>query len=130
MGRILLVEDEVMVLALLEDALLLQAHHVYTARRLEEAKALASVLELDAALVDVNVIHGKSWEVADVLTARGVPFVFMSGWAPSRLEVPERHHSVPFITKPFRLADIVTIIRALITNGGIGKSGELSQQSA
>ena len=50
------------------------------ATRLEEALKLAETTDADIALLDVNLDGELSWAVADVLKARGVPFVFATGY--------------------------------------------------
>jgi two-component SAPR family response regulator len=56
-------------------------------------------LEFDAAIVDVNLGGQFVYPVADELVARGVPFVFLTGYAKTTL--PERLQACPHLLKPY-----------------------------
>lgn len=53
---------------------------------------------LDGAVLDVNVRDQTVYPVADALAARGVPFVFATGY--DAVLAPERHAGVPRCEKP------------------------------
>lgn len=99
--RVLVVEDEPMIRLLLDDML---ADLGYTmaaeAGRLEEALAVAKDGEFDVAILDVNLNGQPITPVVEVLNARGVPFVFVSGYA--RRGIPEQHSNIPLLQKPFQ----------------------------
>lgn len=66
------------------------------------AQALAHVEDapaLDAALLDINLQGQLSYEVADLLLARGVRFAFVTGYPKTML--PRRFSDVPLYEKPF-----------------------------
>ena len=73
----------------------------------EVDKALAAAEEtasLDAAVLDIN-LHGEmAFVIADTLRARGVQFVFATGYDDT--VVPERFASVPRLVKPVILAEL------------------------
>ncbi len=54
---------------------------------------------LDAALLDINLQGQVSYEVADLLRARGVRFAFVTGYPKTML--PRRFSDVPLYEKPF-----------------------------
>ena len=58
------------------------------AGRLDEALTVAKQGEFDVAILDVNLNGQPITPVVDVLIARGVPFVFASGYG--RRGMPER----------------------------------------
>ena len=61
--------------------------------------AFASELSaLDGALLDVNLNGAAVFPVADALAARGVPFVFSTGY--DSLDLPERFRAAPCLEKP------------------------------
>jgi DNA-binding response OmpR family regulator len=60
----------------------------------------ARTAPLDIALLDVNLNGDKVFPVADILAARGVPFVFLTGYNTETL--PARHRHRPMIVKPCR----------------------------
>ncbi|WP_261404766.1 response regulator [Chenggangzhangella methanolivorans] len=93
--RILLVEDEAMIAMLVEDMLLDGGAEVVGPAGGVKA-ALAVIAETDAidgALLDVNLGGEQSFEVADALAARNIPFVFVTGYGGGRARpLPERPH--------------------------------------
>ena len=78
--RVLVVEDEVIVGMLLEDMLgELGCEVVAISTHLEEALGLARSLDIDFALLDINLDGHHSFPVADVLRERGGPPVTVPG---------------------------------------------------
>jgi CheY-like chemotaxis protein len=80
--RVLVVEDEALIaidiVAMLEDLGIIVRGPVAT---LDEAVKAATELEVDAALLDVNLARQQVWPAADLLRRRGVPMIFMTGYA-------------------------------------------------
>jgi two-component SAPR family response regulator len=66
---------------------------------------------VDFAFLDVEVTNGKTFEVAQTLERKGVPFAFVSG-SPQE-ELPSDLRSAPFIPKPFYPAQIERALQAL-----------------
>jgi PAS domain S-box-containing protein len=99
-ARILLVEDEALVAAE-TTARLEQAGYVVaaTASSLQEAQSAAAKADFDVAVLDVNLGGELSFPVADLLRARGLPFVFVTGYQPEGL-IPARFSAVPVAAKP------------------------------
>jgi hypothetical protein len=54
--------------------------------------------EIDAGVVDINLGGEFVYPVADVLVARGIPFVFITGYGVESID--KRFGSVPIIKKP------------------------------
>ena len=110
--KILVVEDEMLVSMLVEDMLGdLGCAVVGPAASLEEALALAGEAQIDIALLDVNLAGKAIYPVADVLKARGVPYIFASGYGDSNSDGP--HQGAPALQKPFRMGDLEQALRAL-----------------
>jgi len=63
---------------------------------------------LDAGIVDVNLQGKRVFPVADALAARGVPFIFITGY--ERDSIPKRFASVPSCPKPFHLDELVRLL--------------------
>ncbi|MGJ3265379.1 MAG: response regulator [Salinarimonas sp.] len=79
--RILVVEDEFIVALAAEDMLGdLGAEVVGPAATVGDGLVLAAE-PLDAALLDINMHGERSFAVARALRARGIPFVFATGYA-------------------------------------------------
>jgi CheY-like chemotaxis protein len=103
--RVLLVEDESMVALLLEDMLAELGHEVVgPVARLDKALEMAQRQKLDAALLDVNLNGEEIYPVAEVLAAREIPFVFITGYGRNVLGAPYRDR--PTLQKPFRRGDL------------------------
>ena len=99
--RVLLVEDEALVAMLLETILEdMGCVPVGPAGTVEEGLAMiADPAPLDAALLDVNLAGHQVFPIAEALKARGVPFVFSTGYGESGLPDEWRGHST--VQKPF-----------------------------
>ncbi len=110
--RALVVEDEVIVGMLLEDMLgELGCEVVAISTHLEEALKLAGTLDIDFALLDINLDGQQSFPVADVLRGRGVPFLFATGYGAKILKPP--YSGTPTLQKPFQLGDLERMIGVL-----------------
>jgi CheY-like chemotaxis protein len=98
--RVFVVEDEPMIRLLLDEMLSDLGYTMAAeAGRLDEALAVAKQGEFDVAILDVNLDGQPVTPVVDVLVERGVPFVFVSGYA--RRGIPEGHSRAPLLQKPF-----------------------------
>ena len=98
--RVLVVEDEMIVAWLLQDMLAdLGCAVVGPAARVYQALAMIDAEAIDAAVLDVNLNGQKSYPVADALAARGMPFVFSTGYETESL--PNAYQRLPLLQKPF-----------------------------
>lgn len=99
--RILVVEDESLVAMLLETILEdMGAVPVGAISTVDEAlEVVADDSLLDAALLDVNVAGKEVFPVAEALKAKGVPFVFSTGYGEGGL--PDHWRGQSTIQKPF-----------------------------
>ncbi len=111
--RVLIVEDEPMIALVLEDMLdALGVEIVETATTLSEAMAAASSCGLDAAILDINLEGEMSYPAAERLASRGVPFIFVTGYAPET--VPPSLANAPVIDKPYRPDAIAAALAAVL----------------
>jgi len=114
--RILVVEDESMVAMMLEDYLdELGCIVAGSAARLGEALEMARSLELDMAVLDLNLAGEMSYPVAEVLQTRGVPVVFATGYGSAGLS--GKFPDAPVLSKPYNIEQLEN---ALLASGGIG----------
>ncbi|MNE31516.1 two-component response regulator [compost metagenome] len=99
--RVLVIEDESLVAMLLETILEdMGCAVVGPESNIDDGlRAATNEASLDAALLDVNVAGREVFPVAEALRARGVPFVFSTGYGEAGL--PEHWRGNPTIQKPF-----------------------------
>jgi CheY-like chemotaxis protein len=103
--RVLVVEDEVIVAMLIEDMLVDLGYDVVAlSTRLDEALTFARTMPIDLAVLDVNLNGEMSFPVADALRARGIPFVFATGYGPRVLGAP--YAGTPTLQKPFQIGEL------------------------
>lgn len=115
--RILVVEDEAAIAMLLEDMLLDLGHEIVgPVGRLAAAMELAGREPLDAAIVDVNVAGEVVYPLVEILAARGIAFVFSTGYGSGGIEDPWRDR--PVLPKPFSQDDLERVLNAATESDG------------
>ena len=120
--RILIVEDEVKMAALLRRGLLEEGHAVDVATTGGEALVRAGATEYDAILLDVMLPGGDGFQVCRQLRRQGV-------WSPvlmltARDGVEDRVAGLDtgaddYLTKPFSFAELLARLRALARRGAV-----------
>lgn len=115
--RALVIEDEYLLLALLEDLLPDLGFEVTaSAGSLEAAlAAVQSTTGFDVALVDVNLSGEHSYEAVDRLIEACVPTLFITGYGAASL--PARFASLPVLTKPFGRDELLRALTRLRDQG-------------
>jgi CheY-like chemotaxis protein len=109
--RVLVVEDEMMILMIIEDMLAdLGCESITTAATVERALALIDTQGFDFAMLDMNLDGDRSDAVADALAAHGVPFVFSTGY--SGRDMRDGHRDRPVLKKPFAYEELVQVLTA------------------
>lgn len=111
--RILVVEDEFLVATLIQDYLE-NAGCVVSGPipRLAEAVVAAKVDACDAAVLDVNLGGQRVFPVAEILSRRRIPFVFVTGYGAGSL--PGEHRGRPTLRKPFKGKELVSTVSHLV----------------
>ncbi|MGF6232517.1 DNA-binding response OmpR family regulator [Inquilinus ginsengisoli] len=111
--RVLIVEDDTWIAAMLEDiALSAGLEVVGPVSTLREAVRIASSERLDAAILDIGLGRTEVYAAADVLDERGIPFAFVTGRSESEIEL--LHRGRPVWTKPFLQQQIANGLKDLI----------------
>jgi CheY-like chemotaxis protein len=113
--RILVVEDEMLVLMNIEMALEdLGCSAITAIGSVTGAISLIAQQSFDAAIIDVNLGGDKSYPVADKLTERGIPFAFSTGNGDhgDRSDLDDR----PVLKKPYLTADLVAVLEKLMAD--------------
>jgi len=98
-GHILLVEDEAFVAMMMKDLIAEFGFHVVGPfGKVADAIEVLDRHHLVGAVLDVNLASEKIYPLADQLSGRGIPFVFVTGYAPDAIE--DRFAGVPVLQKP------------------------------
>jgi len=109
-GRVLIVEDEPLIAMSLEDQIADFGYEVVgTAPSADAALARIESQSPDIVLLDLFLRDRLSWELADLLLERQVPFVIMSG---SPEEIPPRYAGTPRLKKPFPDRELEKALRS------------------
>ncbi|MEO6380661.1 MAG: HWE histidine kinase domain-containing protein [Nitrobacter sp.] len=115
---VLLVEDQMLIAfdaqAMLEEA---GAGHVEAVPNATDALRLIAAMPPDAAVLDVNLGSGTSFPIADELAARGIPFVFATGYG-DQINIPPRYRDVPVVRKPYTAESLVAGVVTALTRRG------------
>ena len=110
-----MVEDEMIVAWLLEDMLAdLGCAVVGPAANVNQALAMIDAEAIDLAVLDVNLNGQMSYPIADALAARGVPFVFSTGYDKDSLL--DGYRTFPVLQKPFHQSELGDMLAKLLTS--------------
>jgi CheY-like chemotaxis protein len=110
--RVLVVEDEMLLLMTLEDMLAdLGCESVTSTATVKQALALAAAQDFDIAVLDVNLSGHNSYPVADALAERGVPVLFSTGYG-NGIKVGYRDR--PVLKKPYNHDELVESLKCVL----------------
>ena len=91
--RVLIVEDEQLLVGYLADAMAAEeAEVIEPVATVNAALDVIANTPLDGVTLDLKLAGEMTFRVADVLAARNVPFVFLTGYGAA--DVPARHANV------------------------------------
>lgn len=107
--RLLLVEDQLDLAELMEQALADEGNQVAHAHSVFEALSMLDSSRFDGAVLDVELRDGVVFPVADRLLELGIPYLFAS--AVYDQLVPVRHQRAPFLAKPFHVQGLQRAVR-------------------
>jgi DNA-binding response OmpR family regulator len=111
--RVLLVEDEYYIADDLRNALeACGAEIVGPIPSLVEALPLAESESLLCAVLDINLRGKSSFELAEALSRRNVPFIYSTGYPKST--VPESLKGTAHLEKPFRVEELLNAVEAIL----------------
>ena len=111
--RVLIVEDEPMILFMLEDLLTEAGFEVAgVATALEPALSLIETCGLDAVLLDANLAGVSSAPAALALTARCIPFLVISGY--SEAQQHGAYAGGLYVSKPFKPETLIAALRSIL----------------
>lgn len=104
--RVLVVEDEATVAMLIEDMLEeLGCEIAASVASLSKAIDIAPVVDVDLAMLDVNVAGEMVFPVALLLQERQIPVLFSTGYGMAGL--PAEFSACPVLAKPFSQSELL-----------------------
>jgi len=110
--KVLVVEDEYFIAQDLQNALKREGATVVGPVS-EPDLALKLVADgIDLAVLDINLLGAVDFTIADQLAARGIPFVFATGYESAT--IPERHRGAPVWQKPYRTEELVASLSSIL----------------
>lgn len=110
--HILVVEDEYFIAKDVRRALVdAGALIVGATGKLDEALRLIEAERIDAAILDVNLDGATSFDLAMLLSERGIPYLFLTGY--DGWSLPDAFRSAPRIHKPFSPDELIAAVAAL-----------------
>lgn len=120
--RLLVVEDELLVSMLVRKMLDdLGATVVGPCGRLADGMAMAKAERFDGAILDLNLAGEAADPLADLLLARGVPFVFITGYQRDSLD--RRYANVPVLQKPIDAGALERVLLSLLDTKPLLQAG-------
>lgn len=125
--RVLVVEDDALIAARIEDDLRRADLQVLGPVGTVEAalKLARSEGRIDAALVDLN-LHGvPAWPVIETLRARGAPFAVATGYSGQVDDLPAES----VLSKPFSTTELLDHVARLLSEGGTAEPAERETSS-
>ena len=112
--RILVVEDELMIVLMLESLLLEAGFEVAdVATKVEAALAFVEAGAFDVAILDANLAGVSSAPVAAALTARSIPFLVVSGYATAQQN--GAFAAGLNVQKPFQTETLIEALRSILS---------------
>jgi CheY-like chemotaxis protein len=116
--RILVVEDEMMLLMFIEELLLDSGCLLVVSESTVDAALLRITMQpLDAGVLDLNLKGTLSYPIADALTASSIPFVFATGYGKAGIRTP--YQDSPVLQKPYEGDELVEMLMGLQRREGV-----------
>lgn len=112
-ARVLIVEDEPLIAEDLRTVLVEAGLKVSgMASKVAKALSLIETVGCDAAIVDANLAGASASPVTAALSARGLPFVVLSGY--TREQLQSEFSGGFYIQKPYRLAEVIEAVNSIL----------------
>ena len=112
-ARVIIVEDEPLVAENLRDDLVEAGFEVVgVAPRVESALKLIEGTGFDVAIIDANLAGTSAAPAAAALSARGLPFMVLSGYAREQLQ--REFSEAVYIQKPYRVRKLIDALNSLL----------------
>ena len=117
--RVLVCEDDPVVLRLLQVNLELEGYEVLTAQNGEEALEVANAQSPDLVVLDIMIPRMDGYQVVNKMKAeestKDIPVVFVSAKAQqAEVELGKSYGVAGYLTKPFDPADVIALVGRLL----------------
>jgi two-component SAPR family response regulator len=89
--------------------------------RASDALQAAKDGDYDAAILDINLGDGMAYPVADIVSARSIPFVFVTGYDADTID--ERFSAVPILQKPIERQMLERLFLPSASVAAVGRGG-------
>ena len=110
---VLLVEDEIIIAFMVEDALMeMGCRHIFHTATVADALRIIDQHRPHAAVLDVNLGDGTAYPVAERLHELGIPFVFATGYGLRGLD--PRWVATTVLQKPFDARVLAAALRTAL----------------
>ena len=114
--RVLIIEDEMLVLMAIEDMLGdLGCTSITVAGNIDTALDFIAANLFDLATLDVNLNGTRSRLVAEALSNRGIPFAFSTGYGEHGVD--EGYGHCPVLNKPYGCVQFANVLTRLLAEG-------------
>jgi PAS domain S-box-containing protein len=114
-NRVMVVEDEALVAMVVSDAMIELGYQVVGPfSRPPDAIAAVKNNDIAAAILDINLAGTLVYPVAEELTSRGIPFVFVTGYGVESID--KRFADIPVLQKPIERETL----QRIFVNGAAG----------
>jgi len=112
---VLIVEDEMLIALMLQDMVAEMGLSVAgMAHSLGAGLDLARTVDVQLAILDINLNGEEAYPIADVLRSRGIPFIFSTGYGAGGIKA--EYHSAPKLVKPYQQELLNSAIEAALSN--------------
>ena len=110
--KVFVVEDESLITMTIDDVIETLGYEIVgPVAELAEAMAVAERGEFDCALLDINIRGGNTYGIAELLRARGCPFVVATGYGGQSMPIHLRDERR--LAKPYSTRELETELRWL-----------------
>jgi DNA-binding response OmpR family regulator len=111
-SRVLIIEDELQDVEWLDGRVREFGYAVSgAAGTFWESRTALANWNFDAVLLDIDVDEQQSYQIADLLLDRKIPFAFLIG---DKKSFEARHASIPLLKKPYTRAELRPMLKALL----------------
>lgn len=115
-AAVLLIEDEALIRMMLVEMIEEVGHSVVAeAGDVTKGAVLATDVDFDLAILDINIAGDTIEPIASAIAARGKPFLFLSGYEASG--VPDAFRGAPVVRKPCLVTELQAAIETALSQG-------------